>query len=71
MKKKFDPKYFYYVRGEEQGIIESFFNLAKAKAFIKNMQRCDKEEGIEDTYYITKEFLEYGNKCFARRSERV
>lgn len=42
----------YYVMGEESGELNSFKTLAEAKKFLKEIKKFDKQEGIEDTYYI-------------------
>lgn len=43
---------YYVVYGNESGEIKSFKTLKEAKDFIKELKRFDKENNIEDTYYI-------------------
>ena len=43
---------WYIVYGEESGYMEEFKTLAEAKKFIKEAQKFDKRQGIEDKYYI-------------------
>ena len=47
----------YVVYGEESGEVKSFESLKEAQKFIKELKRFDKENGIEDNYYI--EVLEW------------
>lgn len=47
----------YVVYGEESGEVKSFKSLKEAQKFIKELKRFDKENGIEDNYYI--EVLEW------------
>ena len=47
----------YVVYGEESGEMKGFKTLKEAKEFIKDIKRFDKENGIEDNYYI--EVLEW------------
>lgn len=42
----------YIVYGEESGELKSFNTLKEAKKFIKQLKKIDKEEGIEDIYFI-------------------
>lgn len=42
----------YVVYGEESGEMKRFKTLKEAQAFIKDVKRFDKRNGIEDTYYI-------------------
>lgn len=42
----------YVVYGEESGELKSFNTLKEAKKFIKQLKKNDKEEGIEDIYFI-------------------
>lgn len=42
----------YVVYGEESGELKSFNTLKEAKKFIKQLKKIDKEEGIEDIYFI-------------------
>lgn len=42
----------YVVYGEESGEIKSFTSIAQAKSFIKRLIKFDKEQGIEDVYFI-------------------
>lgn len=46
-----DSKWF-IVYGEESGYMKEFKTLPEAKRFIKETQKFDKREGIEDKYYI-------------------
>lgn len=45
-------KKYYVVYGEESGEVKSFKTLKEAKEFIRDLKRFDKEQGIEDNYYI-------------------
>lgn len=47
----------YVVYGEESGEVKSFKSLKEAQKFIKELKRFDKENNIEDNYYI--EVLEW------------
>ena len=47
----------YVLYGEESGEMKGFKTLKEAKEFIKDIKRFDKENGIEDNYYI--EVLEW------------
>ena len=49
MKKK---EKIYLVYGNESGDIKEFKTLKEAKIFIKQLKEFDKENNIEDTYYI-------------------
>lgn len=43
----------YYVMGVESGEVKSFKTLRDAQKFMKtDLKRFDKEQGIEDTYWI-------------------
>lgn len=42
----------YDVYGVESGYIESFDTIQEAKKFIEDLIRFDKENNIEDKYYI-------------------
>lgn len=42
----------YIVCGNESGDIKEFKTLKEAKIFIKKLKEFDKENNIEDTYYI-------------------
>lgn len=43
---------WYIVYGEESGYMKEFKTLPEARKFIKETQKFDKREGIEDKYYI-------------------
>lgn len=45
----------YVVYGEESGEIRRFKTLKEVKKFLKELKRFDREQGIEDKYYIEKE----------------
>lgn len=45
----------YSVYGVEQDWIKDFKTLKEAKEFIKEMKKFDKEQGIEDTYFVEME----------------
>lgn len=42
----------FVVYGQESGEMKRFKTLKEAKEFIKDIKRFDKENGIENTYYI-------------------
>lgn len=45
-------KKHYVVYGEESGEMKVFETLKEAQQFIKELKRFDKEENIQDNYYI-------------------
>lgn len=42
----------FVVYGQESGEMKRFKTLKEAKEFIKDIKRFDRENGIEDIYYI-------------------
>ena len=45
----------YVVYGEDSGELKEFETIKEAKDFIKELERFDKENNIEESYYIEKE----------------
>jgi len=52
----------YNIRGEEQGDIANVFTMKEARELIKDLKRQDKEENIQDKYFIEVEQWENGRK---------
>lgn len=65
-----DSKYF-VVYGEESGYMKEFKTLPEAKKFIKETQRFDKQEGIEDKYYIEVEIHDSIKDDFKQDLEKI
>ena len=50
--KKMEEKIMYVVYGEESGEVKDFKTLKEAQEFIKELYKFDKENNIQDKYYI-------------------